>query len=383
MLAPRIQRLTCQPRPLQLAALSSKLNNLCRHSQSTVYTRLGTRPLHSLLRRMPTSHRAANRALALPAHSFRQWQGVRMMSLKALSAAAVVEKAPEGMQPYLKLARLDKPIGTWLLYLPCTWSIALAATPGHLPDIGMLAWFGLGAVIMRGAGCTINDMWDQDFDKRVDRTRVRPLASGTVGMKEAWFFLAAQLTAGLGVLVSLNPYSILLGASSMALVVTYPLAKRVTWWPQSILGLAFNWGTLLGYAAVMGACDWSICLPLYAAGINWTLVYDTIYAHQDKKDDVKVGIKSTALRFGDKTKEWLSGFGAATVGFLALTGYNAGLGMPFYGALTAASAHLVWQIAAVNLDDPSDCMKKFIAARTFGGLIFTGIVADKLLVPLM
>eukprot|EP00124_Ichthyophonus_hoferi_P004619 Ihof_evm2s531 gene=Ihof_evmTU2s531 len=242
---------------------------------------------------------------------------------KPWSAASLVNRCPEKWQPYLKLARVDKPIGTWLLYWPGAWSIAMAAAPGTLPNMGILAIFGVGALVMRGAGCTINDMWDRKIDQQVDRTRTRPLAANQISMKAAWAFLASQLTVGLGILCTLNPYSIALGASSMGLVVTYPLAKRFTWWPQMVLGLTFNWGALLGWAAVQGSCDWSVVLPLYLAGVNWTLVYDTIYAHQDKKDDVMVGVKSTALRFGDNSKIWLTGFGTSSIGLLALAGQNA------------------------------------------------------------
>ncbi|XP_043304041.1 4-hydroxybenzoate polyprenyltransferase, mitochondrial isoform X4 [Cervus elaphus] len=198
----------------------------------------------------------------------------------SLSAAAVVNSAPRPLQPYLRLMRLDKPIGTWLLYLPCTWSIGLAADPGCLPDWYMLSLFGTGAVLMRGAGCTINDMWDQDFDKKVTRTASRPIAAGDISTFQSFVFLGGQLTLALGILLCLNYYSIALGAASLLLVITYPLMKRITYWPQLALGLTFNWGALLGWSAIKGSCDPSVCLPLYFSGIMWTLIYDTIYAHQ-------------------------------------------------------------------------------------------------------
>ncbi|XP_059867650.1 4-hydroxybenzoate polyprenyltransferase, mitochondrial isoform X2 [Delphinus delphis] len=198
----------------------------------------------------------------------------------SLPAAAIVNSAPRPLQPYLRLMRLDKPIGTWLLYLPCTWSIGLAAEPGCFPDWYMLSLFGTGAVLMRGAGCTINDMWDQDYDKKVTRTASRPIAAGDISTFQSFVFLGGQLTLALGVLLCLNYYSIALGAASLLLVITYPLMKRITYWPQLALGLTLNWGALLGWSAVKGSCDPSVCLPLYFSGIMWTLIYDTIYAHQ-------------------------------------------------------------------------------------------------------
>lgn len=274
--------------------------------------------------------------------------------------------------------RLDKPIGTWLLYLPCTWSIALAADPGCLPDLAMLMLFGTGAVLMRGAGCTINDMWDKDFDKKVTRTASRPIASGEISQLQALSFLGVQLTSALAVLLSLNYYSIALGAASLSLVVSYPLMKRITYWPQIMLGFAFNWGALLGWSAVKGSCDWSVCLPLYFSGVMWTLVYDTIYAHQDKADDVLVGVKSTALRFGEQTKLWLSGFTGAMLGGLVLTGVNAQQTLPYYAAVSMAALHLSRQIYTLDINKPEDCWKKFVSNRNLGLLLFLGIVIGNL-----
>eukprot|EP00074_Homo_sapiens_P074010 XP_011530161.2 4-hydroxybenzoate polyprenyltransferase, mitochondrial isoform X3 [Homo sapiens] len=262
----------------------------------------------------------------------------------SLSAAAVVDSAPRPLQPYLRLMRLDKPIGTWLLYLPCTWSIGLAAEPGCFPDWYMLSLFGTGAILMRGAGCTINDMWDQDYDKKVTRTANRPIAAGDISTFQSFVFLGGQLTLALGVLLCLNYYSIALGAGSLLLVITYPLMKRISYWPQLALGLTFNWGALLGWSAIKGSCDPSVCLPLYFSGVMWTLIYDTIYAHQDKRDDVLIGLKSTALRFGENTKPWLSGFSVAMLGALSLVGVNSGQTAPYYAALGAVGAHLTHQI---------------------------------------
>lgn len=296
----------------------------------------------------------------------------------SLSAAGIVNSAPVAVQPYLRLMRLDKPIGTWLLYLPCTWSIALAADPGCLPDLAMLMLFGTGAVLMRGAGCTINDMWDKDFDKKVTRTASRPIASGEISQLQALSFLGVQLTSALAVLLCLNYYSIALGAASLSLVVSYPLMKRITYWPQIVLGFAFNWGALLGWSAVKGSCDWSVCLPLYFSGVMWTLVYDTIYAHQDKADDVLVGVKSTALRFGEQTKLWLSGFTGAMLGGLVLAGVNAQQTLPYYAAVSMAALHLSRQIYTLDINQPEDCWKKFVSNRNLGLLLFLGIVIGNL-----
>ncbi|KAK2361378.1 polyprenyltransferase [Trifolium repens] len=282
------------------------------------------------------------------------------------------------VQPYAHLARLDKPIGTWLLLWPCVWSITLAAPPGHLPDLKMLALFGCGALLLRGAGCTINDLIDRDIDTKVERTKLRPVASGLLTPFQGLSFLGFQLLLGLGILLQLNNYSRVLGASSLLLVFSYPLMKRFTFWPQAFLGLTFNWGALLGWAAVKGNLDPSIVLPLYASGVCWTLVYDTIYAHQDKEDDLKVGVKSTALRFGDSTKEWLTGFGIASVSSLALSGFNAELGWPYYAFLGVASGHLGWQIWTVDLSSRSDCNRKFVSNKWYGAIIFGGILAGRL-----
>ncbi|KAM3245566.1 hypothetical protein ACQJBY_056725 [Aegilops geniculata] len=293
--------------------------------------------------------------------------------------ASWVEKwLPEAARPYAMLARLDKPIGTWLLAWPCMWSITIAALPGELPDLKMLALFGCGAVLLRGAGCTVNDLLDRDIDNKVERTKSRPFASGALTPSQGVAFLGGQLLLGLGILLQLNNFSRVLGASSLLLVFSYPLMKRFTFWPQAYLGLTFNWGALLGWAAIRGSLDPAVILPLYTAGICWTLVYDTIYAHQDKEDDLKVGVKSTALRFGDSTKQWISAFGAASIGSLALSGYNAELAWPYYPLLTAAAAHLAWQISTVDLSDRADCNRKFVSNKWFGALVSSGILLGRL-----
>ncbi|KMT05818.1 hypothetical protein BVRB_7g165920 [Beta vulgaris subsp. vulgaris] len=285
---------------------------------------------------------------------------------------------PHRIQPYAKLARLDRPIGTWLLAWPCMWSITLAADPGNLPDIKILALFGCGAFLLRGAGCTINDLFDQDIDVKVERTKLRPIASGLLTPFQGISFLGVQLLLGLGILLQLNNYSRILGASSLLLVFSYPLMKRLTFWPQAYLGLTFNWGALLGWSAVRGSLDPLIIFPLYLSGVCWTLVYDTIYAHQDKEDDMKVGVKSTALRFGDLTKKWLGGFGFVCTSSLALSGFNADLGWPYYACLAAASGQIAWQIFTVDLSNRDDCNRKFVSNKWFGALIFSGILFGRL-----
>ncbi|CAN8274129.1 unnamed protein product [Cochlearia groenlandica] len=284
---------------------------------------------------------------------------------------------PQGVRGYAKLARLDKPIGTWLLAWPCMWSIALATDPGSFPSMKYMGLFGCGAILLRGAGCTINDLLDHDIDTKVDRTRLRPIASGLLTPFQGLQFLALQLLLGLGILLQLNNYSRVLGASSLLLVFSYPLMKRFTFWPQAFLGLTINWGALLGWTAVKGSLDPAIVLPLYISGVCWTLVYDTIYAHQDKEDDVKVGVKSTALRFGDNTKLWLSGFGTASMGFLALSGLSADLGWQYYASLAAASGHLGWQIVTADLSSRADCSSKFVSNKWFGAMVFSGVVLGR------
>lgn len=209
----------------------------------------------------------------------------------------------------------------------------------------MLSLFAAGAVIMRGAGCTINDMWDRDIDGKVQRTSSRPLVTKEMTNLDAWFFLGFQLAWGLLILLELNWNTILLGASSLGLVIVYPLMKRITNWPQFILGMTFNWGALLGYCAVHGDVNWAACLPLYAAGISWTIIYDTIYAHQDRIDDLIVGVKSTALRFGKDTKKWLTGFGCLMTSCLVTTGQVCDMTWPYYASLGVVGAHIAQQVS--------------------------------------
>ncbi|XP_076179098.1 ubiquinone biosynthesis protein COQ2, mitochondrial isoform X2 [Ptiloglossa arizonensis] len=282
------------------------------------------------------------------------------------------------VQPYLKLLRMDKPIGSWLLFWPCGWSIAMAAPSGAFPDFQLLFLFGLGSFIMRGAGCIINDMWDQDIDGMVARTKGRPLVTGEISPLQSLVFLGSQLTLGLLVLLQLNLYSIILGASSIVLVIFYPIMKRVTYWPQLVLGMTFNWGALLGWSAVHGSCNWSVCLPLYFAGIFWTLFYDTIYAHQDKIDDIIIGVKSTALKFGNRTKIYLSAFSSIMITGLITSGILTEQTWPYYTALGLIGTHFANQIYSLNINNSADCARKFISNHRIGMIVFAGIVLGNL-----
>ena len=280
---------------------------------------------------------------------------------------------PVAARPYARLARLDRPIGTWLLLFPCWWSIALAA-PGFTTGLWLAALHGIGALVMRGAGCTFNDIVDREFDRKVARTADRPIASGAVSVKKAVAFMLAQMALGLVILLQFNNFAIVVGAASLVLVFTYPLMKRITWWPQFFLGLAFNWGALLGYASATGTLDWAPIL-LYVAGIFWTLGYDTIYAHQDKEDDVLVGVKSSALRLGESSRVGIGLFYAAAVLLLAAMDRVAGLGFAFELALGAGAIQLAWQVWDCRFDDPNDCLAKFKSNRVFGWLLLGGLIA--------
>jgi 4-hydroxybenzoate polyprenyltransferase len=281
---------------------------------------------------------------------------------------------PATLRPYARLARLDRPIGTWLLLFPAWWGIALAAE--GWPHLGLIALFALGAVAMRGAGCTLNDIADRHYDARVARTRLRPLPSGAVTVWQAAAFMALQLAIGAAVLLSLNRASVLLGIAVLGLIATYPFMKRITYWPQLFLGLNFNWGALIGWAAVTGSLAWPALL-LYLGGVFWTLGYDTIYAHQDKEDDVRIGVKSSAIALGSRTRPWLFAFYAAAALLWASAGSAAGQGALFYLGLGLAAMQLAWQAAQVDIDDPADCLAKFRSNRLVGWLLLGGIVAGR------
>jgi 4-hydroxybenzoate polyprenyltransferase len=283
-------------------------------------------------------------------------------------------RLPAIARPYARLARIDRPIGIWLLMFPCWWGTALA-TPGW-PDPRLLALFAIGAAIMRGAGCTLNDLADRDFDAQVARTAGRPIPSGSVSVRQAIAFMIALCLAGLLVLLQFDPFAVVLGASSLLLVAVYPFAKRVTYWPQAVLGLTFNWGALVGWAAVRGDLGWP-AIGLYAAGLLWTLGYDTVYAHQDKEDDILVGVRSTALKLGATTKPWLWAFYGGAIALLALAGALAGLSWPFFAMLAAVAAHFCWQVTRLDLDDPKDCLAKFRSNQIVGLMVFTAIVLGR------
>ena len=283
---------------------------------------------------------------------------------------------PGALQPYLRLARVDRPIGTWLLLLPCWWSVALA-TPGW-PNIGLLMLFAIGSVVMRGAGCTLNDIADRDFDGRVARTATRPIPSGQITVSQALAFLGFQLFTGLLVLLQFNTFTVAVGMMSVALIAIYPFMKRVTHWPQLVLGFTFNWGALLGWSAVHGSLG-APAVALYFAGIFWTLGYDTIYAHQDKEDDMLIGVKSTAIKFGKASRAWLFGFYGAAAFLLLLAGALAQLHWAFYAILALGIAHLLWQAAKVDIDNAKDCLATFKTNRDLGFIVLAAIMAGQLI----
>ena len=287
--------------------------------------------------------------------------------------------APLPIRPYLRLARADRPIGLWLLLLPCWWSAGLAAiAAGHpYPNPWHLALFFVGAFVMRGAGCTWNDILDRDLDAKVARTRSRPIPAGQVSVTAAAAFLAAQALIGLVVLLQFNRFTILLGIASLGIVAIYPLMKRVVWWPQIVLGLAFSWGALMGYAAVFGRLDASALL-LYAGSIAWVIGYDTIYAHQDREDDALIGVKSTARLFGAWTRPVLLGFYALAVVLIGLAGVAVQAGPVFVVGCILFGAHLGWQIDRLDIDDPDQCLRLFQSNRDAGLILFAAMIADAL-----
>lgn len=287
----------------------------------------------------------------------------------------LMQHLPEKLRPYALLARWDRPIGVWLLLLPGWWSIALAAS--GLPDLRLCALFVLGAIAMRGAGCTLNDIVDRKLDAQVERTRGRPLPGGLVTLRQAIAFLAVQLVVGLLILLQLPFPAIILGAASLLPIAVYPFMKRVTWLPQFILGLTFNWGALLGWVAVTGSMEAPAFL-LYCGAVLWTMVYDTIYAHQDAGDDAVIGVKSAALLFGAWSRPVLLGFACLSLAFFALAGYAAQAAAGFYIGLAVAAAHWLWQLAAWKINDPADCLLRFRRSRDFGFLMLLAIVAGKI-----
>jgi 4-hydroxybenzoate polyprenyltransferase len=284
--------------------------------------------------------------------------------------------APPATRPYLRLARLDRPIGSWLLLMPCWWSLGLAAMHAQtFPNVWHVVLFFIGAFAMRGAGCTWNDLVDRNLDGLVERTRSRPIPSGQVTVAQATAFMVAQALIGLAVLLQFNRFTVMCGIASLIVVVIYPFMKRITYWPQVTLGLAFSWGALMGWPATFARLDWP-AIVLYAGSISWVIGYDTIYAHQDREDDALIGIKSTAILFGKDTQQMMVVFYALAVVLIGIAGAMAGGGLIFALALTAFAVHLAWQIKRLDIDDPALCLKLFKSNRDAGLILFAGMVLD-------
>lgn len=286
-------------------------------------------------------------------------------------------RAPQWLRPYLRLSRFDRPIGSWLLLMPCWWSAALAS--GVAREARLLPWmvalFFIGAFVMRGAGCTWNDITDRKLDDKVARTRSRPLPSGQVTVARAFAFLILQALVGLAVLLQFNRFAVATGLASLGVVTIYPFMKRVTYWPQVFLGFAFSWGALMGWAVVFGRLD-APAFVLYAGSICWVIAYDTIYAHQDREDDALVGIKSTALLFGERTRLALTVFYSGAVALIAVALVLAGAGWASFAGLAAFAAHLSWQVRVIDIEDPAQCLRLFKSNRDAGLLLFAGLTID-------
>ncbi len=293
--------------------------------------------------------------------------------------ASLVDYAPARVRPYLQLMRLDRPIGTWLLYWPCVFGLFLGAAADERRfvewrDLYYVLLFGVGALVMRGAGCTFNDIVDRDIDAQVARTRGRPIPSGAVSTRQAAMLLVVLCLIGLGILLQLNWFAVGLGAASLLLVAGYPFMKRITWWPQAWLGLTFNWGALLGFAAQTGRLDTGDAL-LYAGLFFWTLGYDTIYAHQDKEDDELIGVKSTARLLGNDSRKWILRFYAVAFTLVLAAGFTEHAGWPFAFVMLAAGAHMLWQVRRLDIASPGNCLALFRANRETGALIALAFAA--------
>ena len=292
-----------------------------------------------------------------------------------IRAGGWVRHLPAALVPYAILARFDRPIGSWLLFLPGLWSIAFAAASAEAA-LRLTVLFGIGAVVMRGAGCVVNDLWDRKMDRQVERTRSRPLASGALTPLDALIFLAILSFIGLLVLLQLNNTARVLGVFSLVLVALYPLAKRVTWWPQIVLGVTFGWGAPMGVAAATGGLSWA-ALFLYLAAIVWILGYDTIYAHQDREDDALIGVKSTARLFGAKTRPFLAACYTATILFVAIGMAAAHLAWPGFVVLVLPAALLARQILRLDIANPALCLALFKSNRDVGLAIALAILVGR------
>jgi 4-hydroxybenzoate polyprenyltransferase len=307
---------------------------------------------------------------------------MRELSARVADATGnwVDTRAPSWSRPYLRLSRLDRPIGSWLLLMPCWWSAALAAgISGHVKSLPLtIALFFIGAFVMRGAGCTWNDISDRDLDAKVERTRSRPIPAGQVSVTQALMFLVAQALIGLIVLLQFNRFAIFTGIASLLIVAIYPFMKRITWWPQVVLGLAFSWGALMGFAAEFARID-LVAFVLYAGAIAWVIGYDTIYAHQDAEDDALIGIKSTALLFGEKTKPALAAFYGLAVALIGVALWLSVVRWPAWIGLAAFATHLVWQVRRLQIGNSALCLKLFKSNRDAGLLLFAGLLVDAVL----
>jgi 4-hydroxybenzoate polyprenyltransferase len=292
--------------------------------------------------------------------------------------------APPPLIPYLRLARADRPIGFFLLAFPCFWSVALAGRSlgEAYPDPRLLILFAVGALVMRAAGCTYNDLIDRDIDAKVARTQGRPLPSGQLSARNAIVFMLALSLIGFAVLLSFNSFTIWLGLGVLPIVALYPFVKRFSSWPQAVLGLAFNWGALLGWTAVLGRLDWP-AVVLYVGAVAWTVGYDTIYAHQDRDEDSVLGLKSTALRFGRSTRTWLAAFYAFAWLAITAAGVMAHAGTAFLLGMIAAGAHLAWQVVTLDIDDPESCLERFRSNRDFGALVLGAVLIDMALAAIL
>jgi 4-hydroxybenzoate polyprenyltransferase len=285
--------------------------------------------------------------------------------------------APPAWRPYLRLARFDRPVGAWLLLFPCWWSLALAelSQGSPYPSPWYVVLFAIGAFVMRGAGCTYNDIVDRDYDAGVARTRNRPIPSGQVSVAAAKVFMVVLSLLGFLVLVQFNRFTVLLGIASLALIAIYPFMKRYTYWPQVVLGLTFKWGALMGWAAVKGTLELPALL-LYAGSVLWTIGYDTIYAHQDKEDDQTLGLKSSALRLGSSTQACLVVFYGGAVLLWAAASFLGGAHVIVGVALAVVAVQLAWQVATLDIDDPANCLHRFRSNCLVGWIFFAALVAD-------
>jgi 4-hydroxybenzoate polyprenyltransferase len=284
--------------------------------------------------------------------------------------------APPFARPYLRLARLDRPIGSWLLLMPCWWSVGLAGMRvEQFPSLWHVVLFFIGAFAMRGAGCTWNDLVDRNLDRLVERTRSRPIPSGQVTVAEATAFMVAQALIGFLVLIQFNRFTVFTGLASLLVVAIYPFMKRITYWPQIVLGLAFSYGALMGWPAAFGQLDWP-AIVLYAGSISWVIGYDTIYAHQDREDDLLIGIKSTALLFGENTRPMLAAFYSGAVVLIGIAGLTAGGRLIFVLGLIAFAAHLAWQVVRLDINDSAYCLKLFKSNRDAGLILFGAMLLE-------